>query len=243
MNKNTDINKTKDLQKLMSKIKNRVKVKCTKCKAITHTDDLNEWKNHNEICFNCRESELIGKVVICKFCKSEDVIRQGIKKLHNANLQRYKCKSCGRKFHTGDVAEISIQEYLSNKFEILMNLREQYFSFFYGEDFKSGFIKELEDFFDVDFFEVFSECYGYDYSEYFNMGEGKRISFNELENLVKAYNSNGKKVVCSGCRSLINYSEDFVKRGCICITCFNHNLNRRNREKKKEKKESEIKRG
>jgi len=186
MDKNTGINKTKELQNLMQN--RQYQVKCSECKAIVFTKDLVEWKQHKEICFNCRSKQDYSDIV-CKFCGSDDIIKQGMRQIKSRDtyIQRFRCKSCNKKFQSDiDRTKPRLEE-LKQKFEVLMNLREQYFDFMYGEDKQSGIMKELENHFKIDLFNAFTECNDREYTEFFHMGEGKRISWDELENIINRY--------------------------------------------------------
>lgn len=37
--------------------------------------------------------------IICKFCKSPQIIREGKKRLSNGDVQKYQCKNCSRIFY------------------------------------------------------------------------------------------------------------------------------------------------
>lgn len=256
---NKDINKTEELQRLMKSRGH--KVKCSNCKAITYTDDLSEWNNHNEICFNCREQIALEKEIVCKHCGSNKVIRQGMRKVSSGIIQRYKCKSCGKKFReNSSIDDKSKIDELSQKFEVLMNLREQYFTFMYGEDKRSGIMEELEEYFDVDLFNAFCECHDREYSEFFNMGEGNRISWGDLESIVNSYKQfddeedaeevvEDKKILfCKKCGLKINskslfYSPDeWEEHEELCNLCWNKKYEKEKGREYKDKKDNEKKR-
>lgn len=57
MNKNTNINKTKELQNLMKQKKKQYEVRCSNCKATVFTSDLPNWNKYGGFCHIC-----IGKV-------------------------------------------------------------------------------------------------------------------------------------------------------------------------------------
>jgi len=65
-----------------------------------------------------------------------------------------------------------------------MNVREQYFSFLHSEE---SIIKELEEYFDVNLCEVFDKYNEQEFGEFFNLGEGNRISWNDLELIIKKF--------------------------------------------------------
>jgi len=186
MDKNTGINKTKELQNLMQNRPHQVK--CSECKAIVFTKDLKEWKQHKEVCFNCRSKQDYSGIV-CKFCGSADIIKQGMRQIKSRQtyIQRFRCKSCKKKFvYDIDRTKSNLEE-LKQKFELLMNLREQYFDFMYGDDRKGGLIEELEKHFSIQIYDAFQECNDREFTEFFHMGEGKSISWDELENIVNRY--------------------------------------------------------
>lgn len=144
-------------------------VKCKKCDSeiILTSDEKEElikWKEKGEICFRC-------------------VMRDSYKKRHEQkSMPKQKDEKESKPV---DEKEMLIKE----KFERLLELREQYFNFMYGKDRKGGVIKEINDLFDTDLFEVF-EYYKCDYFEFFGMAEGDGLTWNILIDLIKKYKKN-----------------------------------------------------
>lgn len=145
-------------------------VKCKTCGSeiiLTNDKDLPKWKEKGEICSRCDKTRESGSLM--KHRHTE----KGAQKIQKAKEPK-----------PIDEKELLLKE----KFKRLLELREQYFDFMYGKKRDKGIIKEINDFFDTDLFEVFN-YYEYDYPEFFNMGENADdgLTWNKLLDLIKKY--------------------------------------------------------
>lgn len=98
MEKNTEINKTNELQNLMKEKNKTYEVQCSKCKATVITDDLKNWNLYGGFCKSClgKIEEQVRKKIMNELKEKEEIKQQKeLERKKNFKLPRQKRRGKG----------------------------------------------------------------------------------------------------------------------------------------------------